>query len=124
MPAIDSRAVNVPNGMRVLLQGKADYLREIAMELHTAGIRSVSGPMPGGGWEARTWLAVAGTDMQRATEVYQGHLDRMVRREGLSTSDAVADLDAEETSCPACLTKFKTTGTTRCPECGLNFDVR
>ena len=46
--------------------------------------------------------------------------------EGLSEEEAraaemVVDFDAEETTCPACMTTFKTTGTTRCPECGLNF---
>jgi hypothetical protein len=35
--------------------------------------------------------------------------------------DVVCDRDAEETTCPACLTPFKTAGITRCPECGLNF---
>jgi hypothetical protein len=45
----------------------------------------------------------------------------MVEREGLPLQDHTADLDAEETSCPACLTTFRTAGVTRCPECGLNF---
>ena len=107
--------------MQVLFQGKADYLREIAEQLTSEGIRSVSGPVPGGGWEPRAWLAVASNELQRAIAVHQRHLDRMVEREGLPLTDSVADLDADETACPACSTKFKTAGVTRCPECGLKF---
>ena len=110
--------------MKVLFQGKADFLREIAEQLSAAGIRSASGPLPGGGWDARAWLAVASDQTQQAMAVHQRYLDAMVEREGLPLTDQMADLDAEETACPACLTKFKTAGTTRCPECGLNFDVR
>lgn len=54
-------------------------------------------------------------------EVHQRHLDDEARRQGLPVRDAVVDLDAEETQCPACLTTFSTKGVTRCPECGLNF---
>ncbi len=108
--------------MQILLQGKADYLKEISDRLLAAGIRCASGPLPGGGWEQRAWLAVASTDSQRAMAEYQKHLDHMVTREGLPLRDTVADLDAEETECPACTTKFKTAGVKRCPSCGLNFD--
>lgn len=45
----------------------------------------------------------------------------MVEREGLPLQDHTADLDAEETACPACQATFRTAGVTRCPECGLNF---
>ncbi len=34
---------------------------------------------------------------------------------------ASADLDADETECPACNARFATAGVTRCPECGLKF---
>jgi hypothetical protein len=108
--------------MQVLMQGKASYLREIAEQLRNEGIQSASGPLPGGGgWEAKAWLAVASADRDRAIAVHQRHLDRMVEREGLPLSDHAADFDAEETDCPACMTRFKTAGATRCPECGLNF---
>lgn len=53
--------------------------------------------------------------------MHQEHLNGMVARQGLPVRDIVCDLDAEETQCPACLTKFATAGVTRCPECGLNF---
>lgn len=107
--------------MKFLFQGKADYLREIAEVLKTAGIRSSSGPLPGSGWEPRAWLAVASEDTERAMQVHQRHLDRMVRREGLPIVDRAVDFDAEESSCPACGFTFKTAGVTRCPDCGLKL---
>jgi uncharacterized paraquat-inducible protein A len=107
--------------MQVVFRGKTEYMREIALQLTSAGIRSVSGPLPGGGWGTQAWLAVATNDSQRALATHQQHLDRMVEREGLPLQDHTADLDAEETSCPACLTTFRTAGVSRCPECGLNF---
>ncbi|MCR9243771.1 MAG: hypothetical protein NXI31_01980 [bacterium] len=54
-------------------------------------------------------------------QVHERYLTRMVRREGLPVHDRQADFDAEETTCPACMTTFQTAGTSRCPECGLNF---
>lgn len=110
--------------MRVLFEGKVDLLREIAEQLTAAGIRSASGPVPAAGWEPRAWLAVASDRMQEAMAIHQRHLDRMVEREGLPLVDAAADLDAEETVCPACQTPFRTAGTTRCPDCGLVFGGR
>lgn len=107
--------------MRVVLQGKADFLREIATEFAKEDLKVATGPLPGGGWEARAWLAVASADTERALAIHQRYLDRMVEREGLPLRRDHADLDAEETTCPACLTPFKPNGRTRCPECGLNF---
>jgi hypothetical protein len=112
--------VKIPDGMQVVFQGKADYLREIAQQLAAASIRTATGPLPGS-WDARAWLAVASADVQRALAVHQQHLDAMVAREGLRATDRAADFDAEETSCPACGTRFATAGVTRCPDCGLNF---
>ena len=54
-------------------------------------------------------------------QVHKRYLDQMVQREGLPLHDNHADFDAEETACPACMTPFRTAGTTRCPECGLNL---
>ena len=106
--------------MQVLFQGKAEALREIAQVLQAAEIRSTTGPLPGG-WEPRAWLAVASIDAKRAVEAHRRHLERMVEREGLPVRDIVADFDAEETQCPACLSKWKSAGTKRCPDCGLKF---
>lgn len=114
-------AVNLPPGMQVLFQGKADFLKEVKDRLQAVGIPSLSGPLPGGGWEQRAWLAVASQDTARAMAEHQRHLDAMLAKEGLPARDTVADLDAEETECPACLTRFKTAGKTRCPECGIRF---
>lgn len=106
--------------MHVLFQGKADMMREIAQVLLAGDVRSITGPLPGG-HEPRAWLAVAGPDVQRAMALHRAHLERMVVREGLPLRDAVVDLDADETQCPACLTTFKTAGVDRCPDCGLAF---
>lgn len=106
--------------MKVVFQGKAEYMREIAAHLQDEGIKVASGPIPGG-WEPKAWLAVASADTQRAIEIHQRHLDAMVTREGLPLRNEACDFDAEETQCPACLTTFKTAGVTRCPDCGLNF---
>jgi len=37
-----------------------------------------------------------------------------------AAADIVLDFDAEEMTCPACLTTFAT-GPDRCPDCGLAF---
>lgn len=113
--------MNIPKGMQVLLQGKTDFLQEIAQQMQAASIPVATGPIPGKHWESRAWLAVASADIERATKVHERHLENMVRREGLPVRNAHADFDAEETTCPACTTTFKTAGVTRCPECGLNF---
>lgn len=107
--------------MRVVFQGKTELMREIALRFQKEGIRTATGPLPGEGWGTRAWLAVASHQVEEAMAVEQQHQDRVMAREGLRVRDQVADLDAEETTCPACLTPFKTQGVTRCPECGLNF---
>jgi len=53
--------------------------------------------------------------------LHHRHLDDMTRRQGLPVRDLVLDPDAEETQCPACLTKFRPLGLARCPDCGLRF---
>lgn len=113
--------VKLPDGFQVIFQGKADYLKEIAERLIEAGVKCVSGPIPGKHWEQRAWLAVASNETQRAMAIHQAHLDHMVTKEGLPLRDHVADFDAEEAECPACQTKFKTQGVERCPECGIKF---
>ncbi|MFN3241010.1 MAG: hypothetical protein ACE37K_05785 [Planctomycetota bacterium] len=40
--------MNIPAGMQVAFQGKAASMREIAQQLQQAGIRTASGPLPGG----------------------------------------------------------------------------
>ncbi len=112
--------MKIPDGMQVLFRGKAALLREIAQVITEGGIKVATGPIPGG-WEPQAWLAVAGPDAPRAMALHHAHLEAMVKKQGLPVRNVVADLDAEETQCPACLTKFKTAGVTRCPDCGLNF---
>lgn len=112
--------MKIPDGMQVLFRGKAPMIREIAQVITDGGIRVATGPLPGG-WEPQAWLAVASPDAQRAATLHQAHLERLVRQQGLPVRNVVADFDAEETQCPACMTKFKTAGVSRCPDCGLNF---
>lgn len=112
--------MKIPDGMQVVFQGKAEQLREIAKVLGDGGIKVVTGPVPGG-WEPRAWLAVASPEIPRAMELHRRHLEHMVRREGMPVREVVADFEAEETQCPACLTKFRTAGVERCPDCGLHF---
>jgi len=107
--------------MRVVFQGKTELMREIAQRFLSAGIRSTTGPLPGEGWGTFAWLAVASHQVEEAMAVERAHQDRMLAREGMRLQEHVADLDAEETTCPACLTPFRTQGVTRCPECGLKF---
>ena len=89
--------------------------------LDKQGIKSTTGPLQTK-WGARAWLAVASDDIGRARELYEAHLDKMVGDDqALQHTRIVADFDAETTTCPACLTEFKTAGVQYCPECGLKF---
>lgn len=119
--SVDFRRVELPPGMTVLFKGRSDELRSIALVLDQAGIRTVTGPVPGAGWGTTVWLAVASTEVAKAQAAYEAHFDHMAQKSGLATVKSVADFDAEETSCPACMTPFKTKGAVRCPECGLKF---
>lgn len=106
--------------MQVVFRGKAPMIREIAQVISEGGVKVSTGPMPGG-WDPQAWLAVASQDAAKAMALHHAHQEQMVRRQGLPVRNVTADLDAEETQCPACLTKFKTAGVSRCPDCGLNF---
>jgi hypothetical protein len=112
--------VKIPDGMQILFRGKAPMIREIAQVVTDGGVQVATGPIPSG-WEPQAWLAVASQDAAKAIALHRAHLEGMVRKQGLPVHDHVADFDAEETQCPACLTKFKTANTSRCPDCGLNF---
>jgi uncharacterized paraquat-inducible protein A len=54
-------------------------------------------------------------------ELHRHHLEAEVRRQGLPVRDGCVDLDAEQTTCPACLHTFAPKGHSRCPDCGLAF---
>lgn len=40
--------VNIPPGMQLAFQGKADFIREVLQQLKGADIETVTGPLPGG----------------------------------------------------------------------------
>ena len=65
-------------------------------------------------------LAVASEQVEDARAVLQKHWDQDLEESARKHANTVADFDADETTCPACQTVFKT-DETRCPECGLNF---
>ena len=45
--SVDCCPVNIPKGMQILLQGKADFLREVSQRMSEAEIKAVTGPLPG-----------------------------------------------------------------------------
>ena len=63
-------------------------------------------------------LAVASQDLPQAKSVLEArwfeHLDERER----AAASIVLDFGADEMTCPACLTTFRT-GPQECPECGL-----
>ena len=71
-------------------------------------------------------LAVASTKLERARAVLQDYHDQGLTEEQKRVADIVLDFDAEEMTCPACLTTFPSgppPGPSRCPDCGLNLAV-
>ena len=65
-------------------------------------------------------LAVASEHTRDAARAVDDHWAKDLSAEERAATEMVIDLDAEEATCPACLTTFKT-GTTRCPGCGLRL---
>ena len=47
-PSLYTAGVNIPPGMEIAFQGKADFVREVLQQLKAAGIAAVTGPLPGG----------------------------------------------------------------------------
>ena len=108
--------------MSMFLRGPTAQIREVKELLDKQGFRTLTGPLAeAGSWGTKAWLAVASQDVARAKAVHDQHLEDLVAKDGLPVHDNTADFDAEETACPACSTVFPTKGTTRCPDCGLNF---
>ena len=66
-------------------------------------------------------LAVAASQIERAKVVLQEFHDTGLTNAERAAADLVVDFEAEETTCPACLTTFSTAGAGdgRCPDCGL-----
>ncbi len=65
-------------------------------------------------------LAVASEHGPVAARAVDDHWAKDLSPEERAASELVVDLDAEEATCPACLTTFRT-GTNRCPGCGLRL---
>ncbi|MCA8981916.1 MAG: hypothetical protein H6831_16265 [Planctomycetes bacterium] len=65
-------------------------------------------------------LAVAGEDRLEAARAVDDHWARDLSDAERAATEMVIDLDADEATCPACMTTFKT-GIDRCPGCGLRL---
>lgn len=65
---------------------------------------------------------VASPDVERCRELFASDWRSGLDADQLAAAEAAAavviDPSAAETTCPACLTTFKT-GPTECPDCGL-----
>jgi hypothetical protein len=106
--------------LSIIMHGNLLAVREAQRMLEQAGIRAAVQPIPGK--EGLAALVVAAADAKRGQAAYDASLSSMKAGDRAGEPAAgIVDLDAEETSCPACETKFATKGVTRCPECGLNF---
>ena len=106
--------------LTILMHGSLGNVREAQRMLAQAGVPAAVQPVPGK--DGLAALVVAAADAKRARAAYEASLEQMLANERRPTPEAaVADLDADETVCPACETKFATKGVTRCPDCGLNF---
>jgi len=65
-------------------------------------------------------LAVASFDLADSAEVIQDQWKEGLSPEEAAAAEMVVDFDAEETTCPACMTTFKP-DIPMCPGCGLRF---
>jgi len=65
-------------------------------------------------------LAVASRDLQSARLVLEERWARDLTPVARASAELVVDLEAAETTCPACLASFAPSAP-RCPSCGLRF---
>lgn len=67
-------------------------------------------------------LAVASHQIAAAGAVLRQHEEQGLSEDELRAANTIADLDAEQTTCPACQGTIPG-GVVRCPECGLRFQA-
>lgn len=67
-------------------------------------------------------LAVASHQLSAAGVVLRQHEDQGLSEDELRAANTIADLDAEQTTCPACQGTIPG-GVVCCPECGLRFQA-
>ncbi len=65
-------------------------------------------------------LAVASEDLADSAELLQDNWKTGLSPEEVAAAEMVVDFDAEQTTCPACMTIF-TPDAPMCPGCGLRF---
>ena len=107
----------------VVAQGDLGHLRDVQNVLRREGLASHMIAPPdscNGSCTPTMYLAVSNDDAQRAARIVFEHWGQGVDREALARALQPIDLDAEQTSCPACGTAFGPDAT-RCPSCKLKF---
>ncbi len=65
-------------------------------------------------------LAVASENLADGIELMQDSWKSNLSPEEIASTEMVVDFDAEQTTCPACMTIFRPE-TPMCPGCGLRF---
>jgi len=65
-------------------------------------------------------LAVASVDLADGAAIIEAQWAEGLSEEEARAAEMVVDFDAEETTCPACMTTFRPDAP-MCPGCGLRF---
>ncbi len=107
----------------IIVSGPLEAIRELEQVLAQAGLAPRIVPAeaaPEGATGAHVGLAVANEEAPRAIEVIQAHMNEGLDEAAIRATRAVVDLDAEESTCPACEATIPQ-GTPRCPGCGLRL---
>jgi hypothetical protein len=115
-------SADTPEELVVLAQGSFEPLSEMREALVAAGIRAELARAPGEqqpGAPPQVVLVCASADKPMATQVLTAHWAGD-SAEAVAAAGHVIDLDAEQATCPACMTSFPTDAT-RCPGCGLRL---
>jgi len=117
----------------IVMRGPLADLQRAAGLLESHGIEAAIGKTEDDGCGSgscgpscgpKLWLAVAGSDVPAAMVALDGDwragLDQHQIEALERAAQIVIDPDAAETTCPACLTTFRT-GPRDCPDCGLRL---
>ena len=107
-----------------IVQGGAEELSKLGAVLTAAAIPHDIIEHPdcaSGGCGPQLVLVTPVDQVEAAREAIEAHWNGELPDDERFAAEAVVDLDADEATCPACMTPFPTSDTSRCPECGLNF---
>ena len=102
-----------------LLKGDMQYVKAMRARLLEVGIACDVVPEDcTSGACSSFFLAVAKEQAEEAASLLDADWRSELSDEAQAAAATVIDFDAEEMTCPACLTKFAT-GPEECPDCGL-----